>query len=91
LSRASRCNTPVGVKYWRGDYVIVFPGSRTKFHRCVVCGRSLRFDAPASDTGVGPECARKPTDVIANVKEKALEGDRRRYRAEVIGQGFTIQ
>jgi hypothetical protein len=79
------------VKYWRGDYVIVFPGPRVKFHTCVVCSRNLRFDVATSDTGVGPECARKSADEIEQARAKALRRDRRRYRAEVLDQGFTIE
>lgn len=79
------------MKYWRGDHVIVFPGRRVKFHTCVVCGRKLRFDAAASDTGIGPECARKPADLVENAKRRALELDRDRYRREVSDQGFRIE
>ena len=79
------------VRYWRGDYVIVFPGPRVKFHKCVVCGRNLKFDAPTSDTGIGPECARKPADVIERAKDRALLGDRGRYRNEVIDLGFKVE
>lgn len=80
-----------GVKRWRGDYVIVFPRSQWKFHKCVVCGHDLDFGTKASDTGVGPECARKPADLIEQAKREALEGDRRRYRREVIDLGFKIE
>jgi hypothetical protein len=79
------------VKYWRGDYVIVFPRRKVKFHKCVVCGRSLKFDAPSSSTGVGPECARKPAALIEQAKQQALEGDRERYRREVSDLGFTVE
>lgn len=79
------------MRYWRGDYVIVFPGPRVKFHKCVVCGRNLSFDLSASDTGIGPECARKSADEIEKAKEGALSGDRTRYRREVIDLGFKIE
>jgi hypothetical protein len=46
------------VEYWCGDYVIVFPRRRVRFHKCVVCGCNLTFGAEVSETGVGPECAR---------------------------------
>ena len=79
------------MKHWRGDYVIVLPRARWKFHSCVVCGRKLDFANQSSATGVGPECARKDAEVIATAKSKALEGDRRRYRDEVVRLGFTIE
>ncbi len=79
------------MKRWRGDYVIVFPGDRVKFHRCVVCRQPLRFHTDSSTSGVGPECARKPADLVAAAKQKALEEDRRRYRAEVLDHGFKIE
>jgi hypothetical protein len=78
------------VKYWRGDYVIVFPRRRVKFHKCVVCGRNLKFDSSSSDTGVGPECARKSAALIEQAKHQALERDRERYRRDVSNLGFTI-
>jgi hypothetical protein len=79
------------MKYWRGDYVIVFPRRRVKFHKCVVWGCNLTFGAEASETGVGPECARKPPDLIEKAKRNVLEGDRRRYRIEVIDLGLTME
>jgi len=79
------------VKYWRGDYVIVFPGRKWKFHTCVVCGRKLKFGTASSETGIGPECAKKPTQEVEAAKAAALEGDRRRYRAEIVDLGFTIE
>jgi hypothetical protein len=79
------------MKYWRGDYVIVFPGRRVKFHKCVVCGRNLKFDVPTSESGVGPECARKLPEVIEQAKQRALRADRERYRREVLDLGFTIE
>jgi hypothetical protein len=79
------------VKRWRGDYVIVFPRSEWKFHKCVVCGRDVKFGTEASKSGVGPECARKPADLIAQAKRKALDDDRRRYRREVVDLGFKIE
>jgi len=78
------------VKYWRGDYVIVFPKRRVKFYKCVVCGHKLDFNSKAADTGVGPECARNSSYSIKKAKSDALEGDRRRYRREVLALGFTI-
>ena len=71
--------------------MIVFPERRVKVHKCVVCGRNLQLDTPASETGVGPECSRKPADVIEVTKRQALKADRRRYRLEVIDLGFTIE
>lgn len=79
------------MKHWRGDYVTVFPGPRVKFHKCVVCGRNLKFDAPTSDTGIGSECARKGAAVIEKAKQKALAGDRARYRREVLDLGFKVE
>jgi hypothetical protein len=51
----------------------------------------VKFGTDASKSGVGPECARKPADLIAQEKEKALDDDRRRYRREVIDLGFKIE
>jgi hypothetical protein len=79
------------MKWWRGDYVIVFPESRVKFHKCVVCARNLKFDAAASSGGDGPECKHKPAEVIEQAKRKAIEGDRGRYRREVLDLGFKIE
>jgi hypothetical protein len=79
------------MKRWRGDYVIVFPRSQWQFHKCVVCGRDLKFGTEASKTGVGPECARKPADVVERAKQDALDGDRRRYGREVVDLGFKIE
>jgi len=79
------------VKRWRGDYVIVFPRSQWKFHRCVVCGRDLKFGTEASRTGVGPECSRKPPGEVEQAKLSALEADRGRYRREVLDLGFTVE
>jgi hypothetical protein len=79
------------VKYWRGEYVIVFPGRRVKFQTCVVYGRRLRFDSPASETRIRPECGRKPATEVEQTKQRALEGDRTRYRREVSNLGFTIE
>jgi len=45
----------------------------------------------ASNTGVGSECVRKPADEIEHAKERALAGDRARYRREVIELGFKIE
>jgi hypothetical protein len=71
--------------------VIVFPGSEWKFHKCVVCGRSVKFDSKASKTVIGAECATKPEHVIERAKHEALETDRRRYRREASDLGFTIE
>ena len=79
------------MKRWSGDYVIVFPGKRWKFHKRVVCGRRFKFSTESSTTGIGPECARKPADVVSTAKEKALENDRRRYRAEVLDLRFKVE
>lgn len=79
------------MKHWRGDYVIVFPRSQWKFHKCVVCGRDLKSDSDASGTGVGPECSRKSPELVEQAKQTALEGDRRRYRREVVDLGFKIE
>jgi hypothetical protein len=70
--------------------VIVFPGPRVKFHRCVVCGRTLKFTTASADTSVGPECVRSTADVDA-LREGALAGDRRRYRSEVLDLGFKVE
>jgi hypothetical protein len=78
------------MKRWRGDYVIVFPQSQWRFHKCVVCGRNVKFGSPASRSGIGPECG-QPADLIERAKREALEGDRRRYRREVTDPGFRIE
>lgn len=79
------------MKHWRGDYVIVFPGDKVKFHRCVVCRQPLRFESASSKTGVGSECARKAPSLVAKAKDDALAKDRRRYKAEVADLGFKIE
>jgi hypothetical protein len=70
--------------------VIVFPGPRVKFHRCVVCGRKLKFTTASADTGVGPGCVRSAADIDA-LGEGALAGDRPRYRGEVLDLGFKVE
>ena len=86
---AYRTKLATAVKYWRGDYIIVFPGNRTKFHSCVICRRKLKFGTKASETGIGPEC-RHREDAEA-LKEKRLEEERRRYREQVVNLGFKIE
>jgi hypothetical protein len=68
------------VKYWRGDWVIVYPGGRWGFHRCLVCGGRLKFGSAASKTGVGPECAGRPVADVDRRREEALEHERTKYR-----------
>ena len=78
------------MKHWRGDYVIVFPGPRWKFPTCVICGKSLKLSTDSATTGIGPECLRSASDADS-IREKALESDRRRYKAEVLDLGFIIE
>jgi hypothetical protein len=77
----------------RGRAELVAQVERTignAFHRCVVWARKLDFKSKSSDTGVGPECARKGVDVVEKARAVAHGGDRRGYRAEVLDLGFTV-
>jgi hypothetical protein len=78
------------VKWWRGDYVMVFP-ERWAFHSCVRCGNRLATKE-SQGRGIGPECAGLvTTEELASLRERALEGDRARYRAEVLNAGLRIE
>jgi hypothetical protein len=78
------------VKWWRGDYVIVFP-ERWAFHSCVRCGRRLATKE-SQRRGVGPECAGAVSaEELASLRARALERDRVRYRAEVLEAGLRIE
>jgi hypothetical protein len=82
----------VGMRYWRGSYVIVFPGRNWKFHTCVLCGKALELNTPAARTGVGPECARRTSDPdLDRLRETALAADRVRFQKEVLEPGFKIE
>jgi hypothetical protein len=79
------------LKQWRGDYVIVFPGREVKYHRCVVCGQDLKLGSEASRRGVGAGCSRKPAVLIEQARQAALDGDRHRYRNEVLKLGIKVE
>jgi hypothetical protein len=60
-----------------------------------MCGSSTRVSSAggsdSSKTGVGAECARKSDALVEAARERALAGDRLRYRAEVLDLGFKIE
>jgi hypothetical protein len=78
------------VKWWRGDYVIVFP-ERWVFHSCLHCGRRLATKE-SQRRGIGPECAGAVSpEELSSLRERALERDRVRYRADVLEAGLRIE
>ncbi len=67
------------MKYWRGDFVTVFPKGRWEFHRCILCDARITFGTKAAKTGVGPECEKRRTaSDLDRLREDVLAGDRRR-------------
>jgi hypothetical protein len=42
-ARCSILGIAIIVKYWRGDYVTVFPEGGWQFHRCVLCDTKIKF------------------------------------------------
>jgi Family of unknown function (DUF6011) len=78
------------MRWWRGDYVIVFP-ERWAFHSCIRCGRRLTTKG-SQKRGIGPECADAVSaEELQSLRARALERDRARYRAEVLDAGLRVE
>jgi hypothetical protein len=76
------------VKSWEGAFVTV-NGEGWHFHRCLRCHQRL---SGRNRLGFGPECQRAwPEAERRAFRERALEADRERYRAEVLALGFKVR